>query len=136
MARRFGARFLLAASRVRIGLAERRGRVGAWCVCSAASERASERERESRASLFCLAAAVSSTACRSSSRGLFGEGIGGRRGVGGLWWSVYLVCAQALFVVCAARVHCGRARLEGARWIGDAGRLVGAGALRRGWLAL
>ena len=33
-------------TRVRIGLAERRGRVGAWCVCSAASERASERERE------------------------------------------------------------------------------------------
>ena len=46
-----------------------------------------------------------------------------------------MVCAEALFVVCAARVHCGRARLEGARRIGDAGRLVGAGALRRGWFA-
>ena len=29
-------------TRVRIGLAERRGRVGTWCVCSAASERARE----------------------------------------------------------------------------------------------
>ena len=46
-----------------------------------------------------------------------------------------MVCAEALFVVCAARVHCGRARLEGASRIVDDGRLVGAGALRRGWLA-
>ena len=48
---------------------------------------------------------------------------------------MYLVCAQALFVVCAARVHCGRARLECASRKVDDGRLVGAGALRRGWLA-
>ena len=46
-----------------------------------------------------------------------------------------MVCAEALFVVCAARVHCGRARLEGASRIVDGGRPVGAGALRRGWLA-
>ena len=102
--------FVLAASRVRIGLAERRGRVGAWCVCSAASERARERERERRASLFCLAAAASSAACRSSSRGLFGEDSGERRGVCELWWGcVFGLCTGAFCRVRGTRALRARA---------------------------
>ena len=74
------------------------------------SKRASERERESRAPLFCLAAAVSSSACRSSSQGLFGEDSGGRRGVGGLWWSCVLgLCTGAFCRVRGTRALRARA---------------------------
>ena len=123
-------------TRVRIGLAERRGRVGAWCVCSAASERASERERERAGLLSFVSPRLFPLPSAGRLLGVCSVGAVTSAGVQvGSGGAVYLVCAQALFVVCAARVHCGRARLEGARRIADAGRLVGAGALRRGWLA-